>query len=296
MQPLRQEIDRVIAHYIAQGSPRELNLSSRDRAAVLHALQQTTHPSAFKVVADMVEATLRGQAHPNFVRWSICNGNKPRIFYVRTFGVTHMAVGLLIGLLLVLSSASRWWRFFMMPVLFLGTTTMIAAYKGLCVVLHRGHKRTLKPWEDEDSVNSGIASGSADGAADPQYRSNSNSNSDSDTLAAPPPLPSPSKSMFDYDEEATLNGGSSSAPSIYKRRPLTMDSFGSSNSFESESWVSTYGRKSLKAKIWDAETWVQEESVRVIQDKIVKGAQVWSAIFTTVVTAVVVAVPGAGLY
>ncbi|KAL1623004.1 hypothetical protein SLS56_008481 [Neofusicoccum ribis] len=283
VQPLRQEIDRVIAHYIAQGAPRELNLSARDRSAVLHALQHTTHPSAFKIVADMVEATLRGQAHPNFVRWSICNGNKPRVFFVRTMGVTHIAGGLLIGLFLLLSSAPRWWRILMFPVLFLGTTTMIAAYKGLCVILHRGHKRSVKPWEDEDSINSGITGATA-----------TSNTSDSKSLAVPNSIKTKtSTSTFDYDEEATLNGGSKAAS---LKRPYSMDSFGSSNSFDSEAWVAEYQRKPLVQKIWDAETWVQEESVRVIQDKIVKGAQLWSLILTTATTAIFLALPGVCLY
>ncbi|KAK7705749.1 hypothetical protein SLS57_009949 [Botryosphaeria dothidea] len=282
VQPLRQEIDRVIAHYIAQGAPRELNLSARDRSAVLHALQHTTHPSAFKIVAEMVETTLRHQAHPNFVRWSICNGNKPRVFFVRTMGVTHIAAGLLIGLLLVLSSAPRWWRFFMFPVLFLGTTTMIAAYKGLCVILHREHKRSVKPWEDMDSINSEMSGSTA----------SSDGSNGKDSLGVPNSIKKKtSSSTFDYDEEATLHSSAASS-----KRPYSMDTFGSSNTFETESWVANYKRKPLKDKIWDKEIWVQEESVRIIQDKIVKGAQIWSLILTTTTTAVFLAVPGACLY
>ncbi|KAB2581048.1 putative regulator of g protein signaling superfamily protein [Lasiodiplodia theobromae] len=325
VQPLRQEVDRVIAHYIAPGAPRELNLSARDRSAVLHALQHTTHPSAFKIVAEMVEATLRGQAHPNFVRWSICNGNKPRVFFVRTMGVSHIAGGLIIGLLLLLSSVPRWWRLFMFPVLFMGTTTMIAAYKGLCVILHKEHKRCLKPWEEEDSVsmNSEVSNTSSNATAtnekppstlapaqDPSRlkRISTNSLAPSQDAArlkristnslAPSQDPSlmkkTSTSTFDYDEEATLNGNDRS-PNMM-RRAWSMDTFGSSNSFDSEAWVSNYEKKPLKEKIWDKETWVQEASVRIIQDKIVKGAQIWSMIITTTTTAVFLALPGACLY
>ena len=75
-QPFRTEIDRIVNHYLAPGAPRELNLSHDDRATVLHALQYTTHPSAFNLVKIRLDATLRNQSHPNFVRWSICNGNK----------------------------------------------------------------------------------------------------------------------------------------------------------------------------------------------------------------------------
>ncbi|KAK7514999.1 regulator of G protein-like protein [Phyllosticta citriasiana] len=270
VQPLRQEIDRVIAHYIAPGSPRELNLSGRDRSDVLHALQHTTHPSAFDRVAKMVEAILRGHAHPNFVRWSICNGNKPRVFFVRTMGVSHMAFGLIIGLLLALSRASRWWRIFMWPVLFIGLTTMIAAYKGLCVILHRGHNRTLKPWEDLDSSTlddeeATIASAGA--------------NSGATNVPTSPTSPTGFRP----------NGGRPSySPSF--------DAFGNRNSFGEEAWVDAYKHRPFVRKIFDHETWVQEESVRVVQDKIVRQSQAWSLLLTTVATIVFVAVPGGGFY
>ena len=67
---------RVTANYIVPGGPRELNLSQKDREQVLRALQHTTHPSAFDAAAHVVEVTLRGQSHPNFVRWVIGNGTR----------------------------------------------------------------------------------------------------------------------------------------------------------------------------------------------------------------------------
>lgn len=68
IQPFREEIDRVIATYVMDGAPRELNLSARERKQLLIALSHTTHPTAFRQVAWSVESTLRMQAHPNFIR------------------------------------------------------------------------------------------------------------------------------------------------------------------------------------------------------------------------------------
>ena len=83
IQPFRDEMSRIITIYIAEGAPRQLNLSSRERTAVLRALAVTTHPSAFRNVLKTVEWSLRRQAHPNFIRWSICNGNRPRVIFAR---------------------------------------------------------------------------------------------------------------------------------------------------------------------------------------------------------------------
>ena len=147
MQPYRDEIDRVISVYIAEGSPRELNMSARDRTAVLHALQNTTHPSAFRSVITSIEYTLRRQAHPNFIRWTICNGNRPRVVFARGLGIAGIVGGLVADLIITLSSASRPWRVIPFIGWFIGIATLIAAWKGMCVVLHGMHHRHLRPWE-----------------------------------------------------------------------------------------------------------------------------------------------------
>ncbi|KAK4991263.1 hypothetical protein LTR66_006595 [Elasticomyces elasticus] len=155
-QPYREEITRVIAIYIADNGARQLNLSSRERKSVLHALQNTTHPSAFQSIMANVEFSLRRQAHPNFIRWTICNGNRPRVIFARGLGVFLISAALLADLLITLSHAGRAWRVLPLIVWVLGISTLIAAWKGMCVVLHGMHHRHLRPWElfasDDDDV------------------------------------------------------------------------------------------------------------------------------------------------
>ena len=146
-QPYRDEINRVITTYIKVGSPRELNLSERERAAILRALQHTTHPSALRAVAISVEYSLRRQAHPNFIRWTICNGNRPRVVFARGLGIAGILFGFLADLLITLSRANRAWRVLPFLAWFIGISTLIAAWKGMCVVLHGMHHRHLRPWE-----------------------------------------------------------------------------------------------------------------------------------------------------
>ncbi|KAK4548132.1 hypothetical protein LTR36_010001 [Oleoguttula mirabilis] len=146
-QPYREEIDRIISIYLAEGSPRELNLSARERTAVLHALQNTTHPTAFRSVITTVEYSLRRQAHPNFIRWTICNGNRPRVVFARGLGIAGIFGGFLADLLITLSHASRPWRVIPFLCWFIGIATLIAAWKGMCVVLHGLHHRHIRPWE-----------------------------------------------------------------------------------------------------------------------------------------------------
>ncbi|KAF5023484.1 hypothetical protein F66182_4435 [Fusarium sp. NRRL 66182] len=147
IQPYREEINRVIVTYMMDGAPRQLNLSSSEQQAVIIALSQTTHPSAFRSVFKTIDSSLRHQSHPNFVRWSICNGNPARVFFARSLGAGLIIAGLVVGLIITLSSAKRGYRALAAIALVLGISTLVAAYKGMCVVLHGMHHRHVRPWE-----------------------------------------------------------------------------------------------------------------------------------------------------
>lgn len=137
----------MIATYLVKDCPRELNLSGRERYALLKALQYTTHPSAFKAVEATTESSLRRQAHPNFIRWTICNGNPPRVIFARALGIVTIIFGFCVAILITLSSAKRGWRALAAILWIIGVATLIAAWKGMCVVLHGLHHRHLRPWE-----------------------------------------------------------------------------------------------------------------------------------------------------
>lgn len=147
IQPFREEIARIIATYIADGSPRQLNLSAKERSTLLHALANTTHPTAFTSVVHTVEWSLRHQAHPNFIRWTICNGNRPRVIFARGLGVGGIVGGITAAVLITLSDAGRGWRVLSAIGFMIGIATLICAWKGMCVVLHGMHHRHLRPWE-----------------------------------------------------------------------------------------------------------------------------------------------------
>jgi len=129
------------------GAPRQLNLSARERRHVLLAVSHTTHPSAFRQVARSIESSLRMQAHPNFIRWSICNGNTARVTFANLLGAFLIVGALVAYVLLLLSAAPRGYRALPAIVMVLGVSTQCAALKGMCVVLHGMHHRHVRPWE-----------------------------------------------------------------------------------------------------------------------------------------------------
>jgi hypothetical protein len=147
IQPFRDEISRIIAIYLAEGSPRELNISAKDRTAALRAIAQTTHPSALREIFVNIEGSLRLQSHPNFVRWSICNGNPPRVAFAIFLGIFCIVAGLTASLVLTLGNSARGWRAMGAIGWMLGISTLFAALKGMCIVLHGLHHCHVRPWE-----------------------------------------------------------------------------------------------------------------------------------------------------
>lgn len=207
----------------------------------------------------MVEDSLRGQSHPNFIRWAICNGNKPRVLFVRSSGAAHIVAAIILSLLLVLSHASRWWRFFVFPLFFVGFDIAVAAYKGLCVIIHTKHRRALRPWEQ---FSEEVPLTSFDGSP---------------------------------EEEANLPIDNVFNVTSRSRSCVSFDTFGTSNSYSHEFWVEKYKQKSLFKRIFTKSVFVQEQAMRLLQDRIVKQSHAWALIISVVLTALVVALPQANV-
>ena len=258
VQPFRNEIDRITSHYLTTGSPRELNLSYKDRTAVLHALRHTTHPSAFFPIRDLLDSILRKEAHPSFIRWSICNGNKPRTIFLRGLGATVLTLGFVTAVLLTLSCASRWWRIFAALPWQFAITNLIAAYQGLCVLLHRRRTRSVKPWEvgdDEDGIN-----------------------------------------LIQGDNASSMNCSTISYTNMKSRWPVKMEVFGSSNGSLKDHWMGKWQKKPLWRKVFDKQVKVNEKGLALVQSKIVRQAEAWALIITIPLTAAFVALPKGNLY
>ncbi|KAI1463695.1 uncharacterized protein F4812DRAFT_238296 [Daldinia caldariorum] len=265
IQPFRAEVNRVIATYITDDAPRQLNLSSKEQKCVVQALAYTTHPSAFRTIMGSVEDTLRRQAHPNFIRWTICNGNPARVTFARSLGAGTILCATIGAILLTLSSAGRGWRALLAIPWTLGIATLVSAYKGMCVVLHGLHHRHVRPWELFDySAEEGVVSPS-----------------------------SSSSSGSELEERGNHQRGRGSK----EGNNNSFESFGSSNnSYEDEPWVVKYERRGLVRKVFDREVWIQEPALRQIQDVIFVQSVLAGLLGGGVLTAVFVAVPVGGFF
>ncbi|MCJ1387957.1 hypothetical protein MMC18_000800 [Xylographa bjoerkii] len=269
IQPLRDDIKRIMAHYIEPGSDRELNLSHRDRQNIKQRLQHTTHPSAFAPIIDIISITLRNQSHPNFIRWSMCNGNRPRVIALRGIAVSVLLITTAIGVILAVSHASRWYRILCLPFLWFGIANIVASYKGLCILLYRRNTRESRPWELGGSDVTLLEEGRAQSSLPP----------------TPPyirtPTPSvPSVQTYDLD---------CSPSSFFDDR---LSTFGpSNNKFREEQWYVRWTHRPWWRKLMIKKLKVQEDGLRLLQNKIVKQADWWATLVAIPLIVALVALP-----
>lgn len=258
-QPFRGEINRIVKHYIHPGSPRELNLSHQNRMDLLNALQYTTHPSAFSNVKILLDMNLRYRAHPNFIRWTICNGNPQWTFCLFGFAIMNIIIGFVIAILLTLSSHSRWLRLVAAAEWWFGLTNLLAASQGLCILLHSLSIRSIRPWEIEIRRN-GLG-------------------------------------HLSDDMEASVCGGGNIKYSETKSRwPMKMEVFGPSNNYLRESWMERYQREPMWRKIFARMVRVQDRGLKVMQNKIIRYAEAWALLIAIVLSAGFIALPKGNLY
>lgn len=202
-----------------------------------------------------MELTLSGQSHPNFIRWSICNGNKPRIIFLRSLAIFNVVLGFVVAIVLTLSTAARWYRILPALLWWFGVLNLVAAYKGFCVFLHRLRSRNLRPWQV----------------------------SDDQTLS----------SYLSEDDEATIAGSDNYPHSRRTNWSVKMETFGCANHFGREAWVDTYHKKLLLRKVFDKQVSVkgQEKGITFLQSKIMLQAEAWATLVTVVLTAAFTAMP-----
>ena len=204
-----------------------------------------------------VEWTLRHQAHPNFIRWTICNGNRPRVIFARGLGIVTIVISLIVIILITLSSAKRAWRILPFVGFFIGISTLVAAWKGMCVVssltssftqacthreqvLHGMHHRHIRPWE-----------------------------------------------LFEDEPDDT---------SYEKSVGMSVESLGFSNSYEDEPWVAKYEKRNLLRKVFDREVWVKEQALRQVQDTIFIQAILVAFILSAIIVGIFCAFPPGNYY
>ena len=206
----------------------------------------------------LLDVYLRYRAHPNFIRWSICNSNPPWTFCLVGFAIMNITIGFVISISLTLSSHSRWFRLVAAAEWWFGFTNLLAASQGLCILLHRLSIRSIRPWEIEI------------------YRHGPGHLSD--------------------DVEAPVRGGNIKYSETQSRWPMKMEVFGPSNNYLKEDWIEKYQREPMWRKVFARNVRVQDRGLKIMQNKIIWYATAWALLITVALSAGFVALPKGNLY
>ncbi|KAL2193475.1 hypothetical protein P885DRAFT_45228 [Corynascus similis CBS 632.67] len=264
IQPNRDELCRITRHYISPSSPRRLPLSSKDREACLGGVKHTTHPSALLPAFLSAEATLRARAHPAFVRWSRRNASAARLLFLRCLGTLLVALGFGLDVLLILlggGGLSAYWRALCVVLWWPGLTVLVAAARGVCIVLRaRGRARQVRPWEDHDVL---------DWAGIKAWREHKRAGT----------------------EDSAFSLASSAASMLDPLRKPSLQVFGPANDYSGEPWSTRYDAKSVWSKVFDETVVVQNKALVMWQDRTILFAFLWGGAGAAALTVISLFVP-----
>ena len=184
------------------------------------------------------------------------------MIFGRVLGATNIFFGFLIAILLTISYKPRWWRFFSVFPWVLGFMFLLAGSNGICFVLYVTHNRHLRPWEQFTTDTTSLIT---------------DEESDQQTLAT--------------TDIYSLSNTSSGLGKRSRRSHFALEAFGTANSYGHEVWVEKYRAKMMIRKIFDTRVWVQNEHLRLMQDKVALQSVLWSVLATVPLTVLFLALP-----
>ncbi|KAI0832982.1 hypothetical protein F5Y06DRAFT_307419 [Hypoxylon sp. FL0890] len=264
-QPFRDEATQVVRHYISTSGPRKLDLTHEDRTACMHAFQHTTHPSAFLPAFLAAETMLREHSHPNFIRWSLCNSNYPRVLFARVLGALMIVLAIIMNVILILSKSNRLVRLSAVPLWYGGLYILLIEGRGISIMLYMNRKRHLRPWEEVPSTDLESA------------RPGTNT-----TQAESSPTDSSEKNQ--------------DTPRVDLPVKQSLQLLGPANDFEGESWVRQYQEKPFWKKVFEVSVVNRNRHLRAMQDRVVFTSLLWASLLVVILTVGSVLIPCGDLF
>ncbi|KAI2471726.1 hypothetical protein F4781DRAFT_385677 [Annulohypoxylon bovei var. microspora] len=206
----------------------------------MHALQHTTHPSAFLPAFLAAETTLREYSHPKFVRWSIRNSNNPRVSFSRALSAFLIVLGIMLDIILMISRYNRLARMSAVPLWYIGLYILLIEGRGISIRLYMNRKRHLRPWEQVEIADSESAQPEVKNEqAEPSNSTDPSGNKKQDTVRVDPPIKN------------------------------NMQPLGPANNFGEEPWIRLYQEKPFWQKVFDVSVINRNRHLRALQDRAV---------------------------
>ncbi|OTB03415.1 hypothetical protein M426DRAFT_263194 [Hypoxylon sp. CI-4A] len=269
VQPFRDEVTQIALHYILTRGPRSLNLTCWDRTACMHALQHTTHPSAFLPAFLAAETALREHSHPNFIHWSTRNSNRPRVVFARFLGVVLVFLAFALDVLLILSKVHRLYRLSALPPWYIGLYVLLIEGRGISIRLYMNRKRQLRPWEGDLDLD----------VESKQQKARPEQTESGNAAMAP--------------EDQRQDNAAQVGPPVNNERLLAL---GPANDFETEPWVQSYQDKSVWQKVFDKSVSSRNRHLRALQDRAIFTSLLWAGLLVVVLTVGSVLIPSGNFF
>lgn len=243
-------------------------MTLQDWTNCMHALQHTTHPSAFLPAFVAAEAMLRGYSHPNFIRWSLRNINRPRALFARAVGTLLIVLALTIDLVLILSSFNRLVRLSALPLWYVGLYILFISGRGISIRLYMNRKRQLRPWEQVPGLD--CESASPSGVKGKQ--------------AEPKSPVDPAKHKRN------------DIPQTNPPRKWSLQALGPANDFAGEPWVRLYQEKPIWHRVFGVHVVNHSRHLRALQDRAVLASLLWASLLVVILNVGSVLIPSANLF
>lgn len=268
-------------------------------------MKRTTHPSALLPAFTAAEMILKTRSHPNFIRRSKRNANKPRLVLIRAIASAVVLFGFVIDVLLVLSSASTFWRVASLVVWWPGFTLLLAAVHGVCLFLYAWNLQQLRPWEARHKDTAAATAASTTGGFDdverhegPLHRDDPPSavaevtthiSSDKDNRRTPSRTPEKTTTTtITTSSSSSASRASTPLGGTYyttdPARKACMQAFGPANGWERRARMGPYAASSLRQKIWDEAVRTQNRDARLLRDRAVLLAVCWGGVLSGLLT------------
>jgi len=196
---------------------------------------------------------LRGELHPNFISWSICNVNRPLLVLIRVLNTFMLLAAIGLSVLFMIMDWPKPLRAVTGPLWVMGFCGLIASASGMCMFLHFKNRKQLRPWEQPTDIET--------------------------------------ESFRRSKRHLRKNTADSVMSFVDPLRKESLQTFGPRNDFSEEDWVATYDKKSWVSKIFDPTVPIENRHVIVLQDGVIAGSILWGTLLGVAVTAGLVFLP-----
>ena len=142
---------------------------------------------------------------------------------------------------------------------------LLGGSNGVCLVLYVTKDRHLRPWERFTTNTEELVSA----------KLYDDEQSDQPTFAG-------------CDVYSMWNASSSMGK---RKEHFALEAHGTANSYGHEVWFEKYRTKMTIRKIFDSTTWLENEHVRLVQDRIALQSVIWSVIVTILSTVLFLLLP-----